>query len=85
LIAGIIGTARHHDIEISLLVSQLESSTLTADLALRMAEHVCATTDWPALADLARTPVASLRGRHGAGRLPTRATALSTRLADGLR
>ena len=38
-IAGIIGTARHHDTEISLLVSQLESSTLSADLALRMAEH----------------------------------------------
>ena len=38
-IAGIVGTARHHDIEISLLVSQIESSTLSADLALRMAEH----------------------------------------------
>src|SRR3954453_3827460 len=38
-IAGIIGTARHHDTEISLLVSQIESSTLSADLALRMAEH----------------------------------------------
>src|SRR6185312_14250181 len=36
-IAGIIGTARHHDTEISLLVSQLQSSTLTADLALQMA------------------------------------------------
>ncbi len=38
-IAQIIGTARHHDIEIALLVSQIESSTLSADLALRMAEH----------------------------------------------
>ena len=38
-IAQIIGTARHHDTEIALLVSQLESSTLSADLALRMAEH----------------------------------------------
>ena len=38
-IAQIIGTARHHETEIALLVSQLESSTLSADLALRLAEH----------------------------------------------
>ena len=38
-IAQIIGTARHHDTEISLLVSQIELSTLSTDLALRMAEH----------------------------------------------
>ena len=38
-IAQIIGTARHHDIEISLLRSQIEMSTLSTDLALRMAEH----------------------------------------------
>ena len=38
-IAQIIGTARHHDVEISLLCSQLELSTLSADLALVMAEH----------------------------------------------
>src|SRR6185312_3189798 len=36
-IAGIIGAARHHDTEISLLVSQLQSSTLSPDLALQMA------------------------------------------------
>ncbi|ORA42997.1 helix-turn-helix transcriptional regulator [Mycolicibacterium chubuense] len=38
-IASIVGASRHHDLEVSLLVSQLESSTLTADLALRLAEH----------------------------------------------
>jgi DNA-binding CsgD family transcriptional regulator len=38
-IAQIIGTARHHDTETALLVSQIESSTLSADLALRLAEH----------------------------------------------
>ncbi|AFM15217.1 response regulator containing a CheY-like receiver domain and an HTH DNA-binding domain [Mycolicibacterium chubuense NBB4] len=37
--AEIVGAARHHDVEVSLLCSQLERSTLTADLALRMAEH----------------------------------------------
>ncbi|KUH97545.1 isoniazid response ATPase/transcriptional regulator IniR [Mycobacterium sp. IS-3022] len=38
-IAQILGAARHHDIEVSLLVSQLKSSTLSADLALQLAEH----------------------------------------------
>lgn len=38
-IAQIAGAARHHDIEVSVLRSQLELSTLTAELALRMAEH----------------------------------------------
>ncbi|MBX7431895.1 isoniazid response ATPase/transcriptional regulator IniR [Mycobacterium sp. Y57] len=38
-IAQLVGTARHHDIEVAVLCSQLELSTLTPDLALRMAEH----------------------------------------------
>lgn len=38
-VAEIVGTARHHDTEIALLRSQLEMTTLSADLALRMAEH----------------------------------------------
>ncbi|WNG82582.1 isoniazid response ATPase/transcriptional regulator IniR [Mycobacterium sp. ITM-2016-00316] len=38
-VAEIIGTARHHDSEIALLHSQLDMSTLSADLALGMAEH----------------------------------------------
>ncbi|MGP4055996.1 isoniazid response ATPase/transcriptional regulator IniR [Mycobacterium sp. 4D054] len=38
-VAQIVGTARHHDIEVSVLASQLERGTLTADLALRLAEH----------------------------------------------
>ena len=86
-IAGIIGTARHHDTEISLLVSQLESSTLSPDLALRLAEHGLRD-------DRLATALADLASRaHGQ---PTRAarlyraaaeagaTALSTRLADAL-
>jgi DNA-binding CsgD family transcriptional regulator len=86
-IAGIIGTARHHDTEISLLESQLESSTLSADLALRLAEHGLRDDRLAtALADLA----ASTRGQPGrAARLyraaaDAGATALSTRLADAL-
>ncbi|MCW2689655.1 MAG: response regulator containing a CheY-like receiver domain and an DNA-binding domain [Mycobacterium sp.] len=38
-VAQIIGTARHHDIETALLRSQVELTTLSADLALRLAEH----------------------------------------------
>lgn len=86
-IAGIIGTARHHDTEISLLVSQLESSTLSADLALRMGEHGLRDDRLAAaLADLA----AQTRGQPArAARLyraaaDAGATALSTRLADAL-
>lgn len=37
--ARIVGTARHHDIEIALLRSQLEMGTLATKLALRLAEH----------------------------------------------
>jgi DNA-binding CsgD family transcriptional regulator len=86
-IAGIIGNARHHDTEISLLVSQLESSTLSADLALRMAEH--GLQDDRLAAEL--TELASrTRGQPGrAARLyraaaDAGATALSARLADAL-
>jgi DNA-binding CsgD family transcriptional regulator len=86
-IAGIIGNARHHDIEISLLVSQLESSTLSADLALRMAEHGLRDDRLAtALADLAsRTrgqPARAARLYRAAA--DAGATALSTRLADAL-
>src|SRR5690606_26469412 len=38
-VAQVSGAARHHDIELALLASQIEMSTLSADLALRMAEH----------------------------------------------
>ncbi len=86
-IAGIIGTARHHDTEISLLVSQLESSTLSADLALRMAEHGLRDERLAtALADLAsRTrgqPARAARLYRAAA--DAGATALSTQLADAL-
>lgn len=39
ILAQLVGTARHHDVELALLRSQLEMSTLTTDLALRLAEH----------------------------------------------
>ena len=38
-LAQIVGAARHHRIEIALLTTQLERSTLSTALALRLAEH----------------------------------------------
>ncbi len=86
-IAGIIGTARHHDTEISLLVSQLESSTLSADLALRMAEHGLQddrlATELAELASRTRgQPARAARLYRAAA--DAGATALSARLADAL-
>ncbi|MET0992989.1 MAG: isoniazid response ATPase/transcriptional regulator IniR [Mycobacterium sp.] len=86
-IAQIIGTARHHDIEISLLSSQIEMSTLSADLALRMAEHGLHDNRLAnALAELASRsrdqPVRAARLYRAAA--DAGATALSARLADAL-
>ena len=86
-IAQIAGAARHHDIEVSVLCSQLELSTLTADLALRLAEHGLRDERLAAaLTDLAaRTrghPARAARLYRAAA--DAGATALSTRLADAL-
>jgi DNA-binding CsgD family transcriptional regulator len=85
--AQLVGAARHHDIEVSLLGSQLELSTLTADLALRMAEHglrddrlATALTDFATRNDGQPARAARLyRGAADAG-----ATTMSAQLADAL-
>jgi DNA-binding CsgD family transcriptional regulator len=83
----IVGAARHHDIEVSLLCSQLELSTLTADLALRMAEHglrderlAAALVDLAA--DTGDEPARAARLYRAAA--DAGATALSAQLADAL-
>ncbi len=86
-IAQIIGTARHHDTEIALLVSQIESSTLSADLALRLAEHGLRDDRLAnALAQLASDnhgqPARAARLYRAAA--DAGATKLSSRLADAL-
>jgi DNA-binding CsgD family transcriptional regulator len=86
-IAQIIGTARHHDTEIALLVSQIESSTLSADLALRLAEHGLRDDRLAkALAELASEnhgqPARAARLYRAAA--DAGATKLSSRLADAL-
>ena len=86
-VAAIIGAARHHEVEIALLCSQIELTTLTSDLALRMADHGLRDDRLAtALADLAAhhrdqpTRAAQLyRAAAEAG-----ATAVSARLADAL-
>ncbi len=86
-LAQIVGAARHHDIEVSLLCSQIELSTLSADLALRMAEHGLRDERLAAaLADLAahtgNEPAREVRLYRAAA--DAGATALSAQLADAL-
>ncbi|MGA5462005.1 isoniazid response ATPase/transcriptional regulator IniR [Mycobacterium sp. NPDC050041] len=85
--AQIAGAARHHEIEISLLGTQIEMSTLTADLALQLAEHGLRDERLAAaLTELA----GRVRGQPArAARLyraaaDAGATALDARLADAL-
>ena len=86
-IAQIIGTARHHEVETSLLYSQLELSTLSTDLALSLAEHGLRDDRLAnALAELAARsqgqPARAARLYRAAA--DAGATALSARLADAL-
>ena len=86
-VAAIVGAARHHDIEIALLCSQIELSTLSTDLALRMADHGLRDDRLAnALADLASQhrsqPAEAARLYRAAAEAG--ATAVSARLADAL-
>ncbi len=86
-LAQIIGAARHHDVEIALLRTQIEKSTLSMDLALRLADHGMRD---PQLADALTDLAARNQGHPGrAARLyraatEVGATALTARLADAL-
>ncbi len=86
-VAAIIGTARHHEVEIALLCSQTELTTLTPDLALRMADHGLRDDRLAtALADLAahhRDQPAKAAQLYRAA-AEAGATAVSARLADAL-
>ncbi len=86
-VAAIIGAARHHDIELALLSSQIEMTTLSSDLALRMADHGLRDDRLAnALADLAshrRSEPAKAAQLYRAA-AEAGATAVSARLADAL-
>ncbi|MCV7387787.1 isoniazid response ATPase/transcriptional regulator IniR [Mycolicibacterium porcinum] len=86
-LAQIAGAARHHEIETSLLASQLELSTLSSDLAVRLAEH--------GLRDDRLAEALAEHAAHNRARLARAArlyraavtagaAAVSTRLADAL-
>lgn len=86
-VAAIIGAARHHEVELALLRSQIELTTLTADLALRMADHGLRDDRLAnALADLAAVhrhqPAKAAQLYRAAAEAG--ATAVSARLADAL-
>ena len=83
----IIGAARHHDIELALLSSQIEMTTLSSDLALRMADHGLRDDRLAnALADLAshRRSEPAKAARLYRAAAEAGATAVSARLADAL-
>lgn len=85
--AQLLGNARHHHVEASLLRSQLEIATLPTDLALRLAEHGLRDERLAATlirqADTARSdPVAVARLYRAA--LDAGAQGLGTRIADAL-
>jgi DNA-binding CsgD family transcriptional regulator len=86
-VAQIIGAVRHRDVETALLVSQIESSTLSADLALGLAEH--GLRDDRLATALARLASDSHSQPARAARLyraaaDAGATKISSRLADAL-
>jgi DNA-binding CsgD family transcriptional regulator len=85
-IAQITGTARHHDIETALLTSQIELSTLSAELALILAEHGLRDDRLAdALAEhAARSRRPALAARLYRAAADAGATALSAQLADAL-
>ncbi|WP_051574871.1 isoniazid response ATPase/transcriptional regulator IniR [Mycobacterium sp. URHB0044] len=86
-LSQIIGATRHHDIEIALLHTQVEKSTLSTDLALRLADHGLRD---PQLADALTVLAARNRAHPGrAARLYRAATevgasTLNAPLADAL-
>ncbi|MGD1255323.1 isoniazid response ATPase/transcriptional regulator IniR [Mycobacterium seoulense] len=86
-VAQLVGNAHHHQVEAALLRSQLAVSTLSSDLALRLAEHGLRDPD---LASILRREATRARGRSGRAARLYRAAAdagaegLSCRLADAL-
>ncbi|TGD89207.1 LuxR family transcriptional regulator [Mycolicibacterium sp. CH28] len=85
--AQILGTARHHDVETALLRSQIAMSTLSPELALRLAEHGVRDEQ---LADVLRRQASSARAEPAAAAQLYRAAVdagaveLRAQLADAL-
>jgi DNA-binding NarL/FixJ family response regulator len=84
--ASVVGAARHHEVEIALLTTQLESATLTSELALRLAEHGLRDERLArALTDLgARSPAPARAARLYRAAADAGGGTPSVRLADAL-
>jgi DNA-binding CsgD family transcriptional regulator len=86
-VAQIVGAARHHDVERSLLASQIEMSSLSTDLALRLAEHGVhderLATELTQRAEQVHGQTARVARLYRAG-VDAGATGLKARLADAL-
>ncbi len=86
-VAQTLGTARHHDVETALLRSQIAMSTLSPELALRLAEHGVRDQQ---LADVLRRQASSARAEPAAAAQLYRAAVdagaveLRAQLADAL-
>jgi DNA-binding CsgD family transcriptional regulator len=85
-VAQIVGNAHHHEVETTLLRSQLDMSTVSAELALRLAEHGLRDDR---LAGIVARQAAAARGQPAAARLyqaavDAGAEGLTSRLADAL-
>ena len=85
-VAQIVGNAHHHEVETTLLRSQLDMSTISAELALRLAEHGLRDDR---LAGIVARQAAAARGQPAAARLYQAAVhagaeGLTSRLADAL-
>jgi len=86
-VAQLVGTAHHHEVEAALLRSQLDMSTMSPDLALRLAEH--GLKDGRLADALARQGAAARGDSVGAARLyraavDAGAEGLASRVADAL-
>jgi DNA-binding CsgD family transcriptional regulator len=86
-VALIVGNARHHEVETALVRSQLDMSAVSAELALRLAEH--GLTDDRLASILARQATATRGEPVAAARLyraaiEAGAEGLTSRLADAL-
>jgi len=85
-VAQIVGNAHHHEVETTLMRSQLDMSTVSAELALRLAEHGLRDDR---LAGIVARQAAAARGQPAAARLyqaavDAGAEGLTSRLADAL-
>lgn len=86
-VAQVVGNARHHEVETALLRSQLDMSTVSPSLALRLAEHGLRDDRLAAILSRHATEIHGVAGeaaRLYRAAIHTGASGLKPRLADAL-